>query len=228
SNKESWIRKLRLRFDYSQGMRDISSWIDAVSTRRIQHLDVNYRGYDKTPLSIYTCQTLVHLRLCGADLPNAEFVSLPCLKIMHLEDIICSEGTTLEKLISGSPVLEDLTIIISSYTYYDRKAIQVRSHTLKRIDINEGIHVVIDAPLLQCLKTDMYSKKNFRIITLGFPAKLDIDLRLMHFSPNLIRDILTDISRVRDLVISRPTWKELVKDQSMRSHEEKREPNVMF
>ncbi|XP_020884976.1 F-box/FBD/LRR-repeat protein At1g51370-like [Arabidopsis lyrata subsp. lyrata] len=212
-HRESWIRKLRLRFDYSQGMRDISSWIDAVSTRRIQHLDVNYRGYDKTPLSIYTCETLVHLRLCGADLPNAEFVSLPCLKIMHLEDIICSEGTTLEKLISGSPVLEDLTIIRSSYTYYDRKAIQVRSHTLKRIDINEGIHVVIDAPLLQCLRTDMYSIKNFRIITLGFPSKLDIDMQLMHLylRPNesVIRDILTDISRVRDLVISRNTWKEI-------------------
>ncbi|CAL9243420.1 unnamed protein product, partial [Arabidopsis halleri] len=225
---ESWIRKLWLSFGYCrQGMSNLKSWIDDVTTRRIQHLDVGYVNSGNITLSIYTCETLVHLRLCWLRLPSPEFVSLPCLKIMHLENVTSPNETTLQKLISGSPVLEDLKLIRCSY----QMAVQVRSHTLKRIYIDETTEIVIDAPLLQCLWTEMFLTKNYQIVNSGFPAKLDIDLRSMHLYPRpnegVIRDILTDISRVRDLVISRNTWKEIFKDPSMH-HEEKREPNVMF
>ncbi|KAG7534106.1 FBD domain [Arabidopsis thaliana x Arabidopsis arenosa] len=128
---------------------------------------------------------------------------------MHLENVTSPNETTLQKLISGSPVLEDLKIIRCSY----QEAIQVRSHTLKRIYIDVTTDIVIDAPLLQCLWTVMFLTKNYQIVNSGFPAKLDIDMRSMHLYPrpneSVIRDILTDISRVRDLVISKNTWKEI-------------------
>ncbi|CAL9243414.1 unnamed protein product [Arabidopsis halleri] len=218
SHRESWIRKLRLSFGYYRCvMCDLTSWIDAVTTRRIQHLDVTIFRDDELqiPPSLYICETLVHLRLCEATLCNADFVSLPCLKIMHLQHNRYPNETTLQKLISGSPVLEDITIIRCSDDDAETWAnvLQVCSHTLKRVYINDGIQVVIDAPLLQCLTATVSSPKNFQIVNLGSSAKLDIGfpftLSQATYSSSMIHDILTNISRVRDLVISNDIWKEI-------------------
>ncbi|CAL9243407.1 unnamed protein product [Arabidopsis halleri] len=226
SHRESWIRKLRLSFGYYRhGMCDLTSWIDAVTTRRIQHLDVTCFPDDELqiPPSLYTCETLVHLRLYEAILCNAEFVSLPCLKIMHLQHNRYPNQTTLQKLISGSPVLEDLAIIRSSND--DDKANVVEC----LINIHGGTQVVIDAPLLQCLSATVSSTKNFQIINVGSSAKLDIGFPSFRTTySSMIPDILTDISRVRELVINNAiVWKELVKNRFMRGKKEK-EPKVMF
>ncbi|KAL1206636.1 F-box/FBD/LRR-repeat protein [Cardamine amara subsp. amara] len=213
---KSWVRKLRLSMSKSPDDKSfLNRWIDAVSTRRIQHLDLRLYHFNSSdsilPLSIYTCQTLVHLQLHHAILVNAEVVSLPCLKIIHLEETTCPNEATLEKLISGSPLLEDLTLI--RFSKHIAKVLQVRSQTLKRIRINESsAKVVIDAPLLQCLRTVIHSTKNFEIINLGFSTKLDINVLYGHgttYRTSLIHGILTDISRVRDLDINHYFWKEI-------------------
>ncbi|EFH42241.1 predicted protein, partial [Arabidopsis lyrata subsp. lyrata] len=228
SSWESWIRKLWLDFGDHDGRLDLSSWIDAVTTSRMQHLDVSYFCGDEIPLSLYTCETLVHLRLCEVTLSNADFVSLPCLKIMHLLHNRYPNEATLQKLVSGSPVLEDLTIIRSSDDD-EANVLQVRSHTLKRIEICEDTQVVIDAPLLQCLTATVSSTKNFQIVNLGFSAKLYIVFPYCHMTySSMIPDILTDISRVRELVIRNAIfWKELVKELYMR-REKKKDPKVLF
>ncbi|CAH8279531.1 unnamed protein product [Arabidopsis lyrata] len=211
SHRESWIRKLRLSFGYFRhGMCDLTSWIDAVTRRRIQHLDVSSFHGGEIPLSIYTCETLVDLRLSEVTLCNTEFVSLPCLKIMHLRHNRFPNETTLQKLISGSPVLEDLTIV--RYPIDNAEVLQVRSHMLKRVYINDGIQVVIDAPLLQCLRATVSSPKNFQIVNLGSSAKLDISFAYndVTYSSSMIHDILTDILRVRELVIRNAIfWEEI-------------------
>ncbi|XP_010446084.1 PREDICTED: F-box/FBD/LRR-repeat protein At1g51370-like [Camelina sativa] len=123
-----------------------------------------------------------------------------------------TSDTTLEKLISGSPVLEDLKL----FGCLNHNAIQVRSHTLKRInlDMDESSGFVIDAPLLQCLSTKIASTKDFQIISSVFLAKLDIDLQPMRHDyfvrplKKVVHDILTDIRRVRDLVITSDILKE--------------------
>ncbi|KAL1206629.1 F-box/FBD/LRR-repeat protein [Cardamine amara subsp. amara] len=124
--------------------------------------------------------------------------------------IICPNEAILEKLISGPPLLEDLTLIRSLANI--AKVLQVRSQTLKRIVIDEPFaKVVIDAPLLQFLRTCIYTTKNFEIINLGFSTKLDFGVAYAHatYSTSLIHGILTDISRVRDLVISLDFWKDI-------------------
>ncbi|XP_010473855.1 PREDICTED: F-box/FBD/LRR-repeat protein At1g51370-like [Camelina sativa] len=214
-DRELWIRRLRLSFGYRHHRHicDITSWIDAVTTCRIQHLDFRCCSYHfhyiQIPLSLYTCQTLIHLRLSGVSLCNAEFVSLPCLKFMHL---VCNKypnETTLQKLISGSPILEDLTIYRTSNDDDKATVLQVRSHTLKRVYIDDFTQVVIDAPLLQCLKTSLSSPKNYQIVNLGSSAKLDIGLLYFgraRYSSSMFHDIITDISRVRELVVGNAMW----------------------
>ncbi|XP_020878059.1 F-box/FBD/LRR-repeat protein At1g51370-like [Arabidopsis lyrata subsp. lyrata] len=213
SDNESSIRKLHFSIGHHHGMCDISSWIDAVARRRIQHIDLSfdltYQPDKIPPLRLYTCETLVHLRLYGATLVNAEFVPIPCLKILLLDQVRYPNESTLENLISGSPVLEDLTI--KRYPAYNAKVLQVRSKTLKRIHIDQ-FGVVINAPLLECLRTMICRTKNFEIINLGSSTKLDIDVvYLSHrtYNSSMIHDLITDISRVRELVISNGIWKDI-------------------
>ncbi|XP_010485101.1 PREDICTED: F-box/FBD/LRR-repeat protein At5g53840-like [Camelina sativa] len=218
-HKDSCVQKLRLTTYDPDDKSYLTSWIDFVTRRRIQHLEINvvscYYSFGDIPLSLYTCDTLVHLQLYRLTMVNVGCVSLPCVKILHLKYNHYPNEAILEKLISGSPVLEDLTIIRSSTE--NAKVLQVRSKTLKRIHVNEFVHVVIDAPLLQCLKTNLHLTKNITITNSGFPAKVDIDFGGAHDvgDPNgvskrkVIRDILTDISRVRELVISLYFWKDI-------------------
>ncbi|CAN6861032.1 unnamed protein product [Brassica oleracea] len=137
-HKLSCIRKLRLNIR-THGIDDTSHltpWIDAAVTQNIQHLDVHFASLFmdqvQIPLNLYTCETLVHLRLYGACMVNApEVFSLPCLKIMQLEYVNYPNEATLVKLISGSPVLEDLTVLRPS------AILEVCSQRLKRVYINQ-------------------------------------------------------------------------------------------
>ncbi|VYS70242.1 unnamed protein product [Arabidopsis thaliana] len=83
--------------------------------------------------------------------------------------------------------------------------------------------------LFQCLRATVSLPKNFQIINSAFSGRLDIDISYNTgiISESVICDILTNISRVRDLVISRHTWKELVEDPYMIG-KKKKEPNVIF
>ncbi|CAF1732700.1 hypothetical protein Bca4012_043045 [Brassica carinata] len=84
---------------------------------------------DIMPGCIYLSKTLVSLKLVRVGLKNLNYaVSLPCLKIMHLEgnyimsrdtfyciDYVRGDGRlVMENLISGSPVLENVTLRRSS------------------------------------------------------------------------------------------------------------------
>ncbi|GER53343.1 FBD-associated F-box protein [Striga asiatica] len=75
-------------------------------------LDLSF-GYDGRviPLSVFTSKTLVDLRLvrCRTEIRKNEATTrLPALKRLHLERVTLDES--LEKVLSGCPVLEELTI----------------------------------------------------------------------------------------------------------------------
>ncbi|CAL9243454.1 unnamed protein product [Arabidopsis halleri] len=218
-HKDSCIQKLCLYISDQAGKSYLTSWIDLVTRRRIQHLDISHSfsspEFGDISLNQYTCDTLVHLRLSRLTMVNVEFVSLPCLKILHLAFVKYTNETTLDKLISCSPVLEDLTIV--KYAEDNAKVLQVRSQTLKRVDIHRWFDphngLVIDTPLLQCLRIRTHSIKNIEFINLGFTTKVDIDAYLL--DPNdlsnrsIMRDFFTSISRVKSLVISYATIKDI-------------------
>ncbi|KAJ4873672.1 F-box/FBD/LRR-repeat protein [Raphanus sativus] len=115
----------------------------------------------------------------------------------------------MEKLISSSLLLEDLTLISLSLPKDVEKILHVQSQTLKRIEINFSGEVEIDAPLLQCLRANVNVHEKFKITNSGFSAKADISFRGL-CDHGLIHDIFTEILRVRDLDISSNTWKELL------------------
>lgn len=189
----------------------ITPWIDLVTARGIQHLDIYFAityTFDLIPLSLFIYLWDVGtLTVQNVLLVNTEFVSLPCLKIMDLEVVRCPNEATLEKHISGSFVQEDLKIL--RYSVKGSKGLKVRSRTLKRLHLYTYYNVLIEAPLLQCLKTDVNLTNQFRIIHSGFLDKVDILFFGVHENPGgrrVIRDILTDMSMVSDLFIRCTFW----------------------
>ncbi|CAN6869299.1 unnamed protein product, partial [Brassica oleracea] len=213
-HKASWIRKLRLSIRTPVGVDDttyLTPWIDSAITHNIQHLDVHFSCLYK-----------------GND-PGV--VTLPCLKIMQLEYVKYPNEATFVKLISGSPVLEDLTVIRAPTN--NSNVLIVCSQTLKRIYINQFIRfdeqngVVIDAPLLEILMIKCYLTNNLKIINLGLTPKIDIDIPFITidvFDANdsskrsVVHNFFASISRARCLANSHATVKVI----------EKLEPQLQF
>ncbi|EOA14412.1 hypothetical protein CARUB_v10027612mg [Capsella rubella] len=225
SNRVLCIHKLKLTIDGSEYVvaRDtsnITSWIHAAVKRKIQHLDACYHLYVnplEMPLSLYTCETLVSLKLDCVLLANTEFVSLPCLKTLSVKDVRYPNSATFERLVSFCPVLEELeitTFVISNATLF-----RVFSRSLKKLKITQSCWsgVVIDAPLLRFLSiNDDLSKSSVVINKLHPDAKLDIStsyglefFRGASFSSkrNSIRSFLSQISKVKDVTMCRETIK---------------------
>ncbi|CAL9231196.1 unnamed protein product [Arabidopsis halleri] len=146
----------------------MTRWIHNPIMRKVQHLDLvcgwSYLVDTKMDLSVYTCETLVSLKLCNVSLPDFEYVSLPRLKIMHLKQNFYSNDALLENLISSFPVLEDLTVIRNVGIERTVRFSRVRSQSLKSLvlvldgqgDVTYDREVVIDAPRLKYLSLRDY------------------------------------------------------------------------
>lgn len=139
---ESRLRKFEVRT--SDAMIDgFRERIRTAISRGIQHLDVESSGYylepgeglypinEIMPLNLYTSKTLVSLRLSLSGLDDCGSASLPCLKSLHLVDVRWVEPMDLEKLLSGCPVLEELTLLRD--LYYEPGFTRVRSRSLKKL-----------------------------------------------------------------------------------------------
>ncbi|KAG7556115.1 F-box-like domain superfamily [Arabidopsis suecica] len=119
--QESCLNKLKLSIQKNENDPScVTLWTDVVARGKLTHLDVEFGGpvlmrvyCELMPLSLYTCKTLLHLRLYRVLLRNFDprVGSLPLLKTMCLEENVYLNEASLESLISSCPVLEDLTIV---------------------------------------------------------------------------------------------------------------------
>ncbi|XP_048608115.1 putative F-box/FBD/LRR-repeat protein At5g22670 [Brassica napus] len=221
---------LRFSFNDKRIIQDISNhpaylmtqWINNAVTRKVQHVDILYHwivDMMMMPLSIYTCETLVSLKLHNVTLTDSEYVSLPRLKIMHLVDNVCANDAFIGKLISSCPVLEELTVVRNRDTKYDFEVLRVRSQSLKSLVVvligREWWHnacrvVVIDAPGLNYLSLKDNKFTSYVITNLSSSAKVDIDVSFdvdidLATDISVVRSFLTMLSSVRNMTISRTT-----------------------
>ncbi|CAA0816186.1 F-box/FBD/LRR-repeat protein [Striga hermonthica] len=101
---------LRL-FVTSRALTRKSESVNTAIASNLKSLDLSF-GYDGTviPLSVFTSKTLVNLRLvrCRTEIRKNGATSLPALKRLHLERVTLDDS--LEYVLSGCPVLEELTI----------------------------------------------------------------------------------------------------------------------
>ena len=238
------LQRIKLRYVRYKDNTYNETTIDTAIKQKIQHLDVGYvdpkRRKDirlrliKIPPTIYTsCERLVSLKLYRATLPTPpQSVSLPCLKSMTLVKVHFLYAAHLEKLVSGCPVLEELTLVRNMDPILvgtDEKIMRVRSGSLKRFRVplwhgklcrsSVKCTLEIDAPVLEhmTLGEDQYDSVMVKNLTSLFMVDLGIKFAVKFgefvdpgedFSKrNVIRYFLSGISSVKHMIISEKTVK---------------------
>ncbi|KAL0722241.1 hypothetical protein Bca4012_036840 [Brassica carinata] len=228
--------KVKCRDTMIDGFKDrIGMMID----RWTQHLDVvssthcleddnfHYPIVDMMPMNLLASRTLVYLKLSSSGLRDPGFVFMPCLKFMHLEEV--KWRVHLEKVLSGCPVLEELTFMRDldddyAVTYDEFRFMCVRSQSLKRFCVlpvrqardyhsREDCTLEIDAPGLEhmSLGEDQFDSIVVKNLTSLLVVELDIKFivefgllfNIWNVSKiNEIRGFLSGISSVRHMIIS--------------------------
>ncbi|KAG7587538.1 FBD domain [Arabidopsis thaliana x Arabidopsis arenosa] len=224
--RESCFERFRLRYDCDEEERTISNvkrWINIVVNQKLKVLDVlDYTwGNEEVqiPPSVYTCESLVSMKLCNVILPNPQFISLPLVKAIELDIVKFANALVLEELISSCSALESL--IISRSSVDDIDVLRVRSRSLLRFkhigncsDGWDGCEVAIEAPKLEYLNISDHSTAKFRIKNSGslVEANINIIFNMEELpDPNnrpkrkMIQDFLAEISSVKKLFISSHT-----------------------
>ncbi|KAG8366789.1 hypothetical protein BUALT_Bualt16G0004300 [Buddleja alternifolia] len=145
-------------------VRSLDTWIRNTIARNVQALDIHLFHQDglTLPPCLFTCQTLVDLRLhfCGC-VPDAVF--LPNLKKLRLDSFRYEGDEKLQDLISGCPVLEELKI--DTIIEHDLKSCVISSPTIKWLTLNLYIsepresdfwdyELVINTPEVRYLNVD--------------------------------------------------------------------------
>ncbi|XP_024011934.1 putative FBD-associated F-box protein At5g53635 [Eutrema salsugineum] len=213
-DRVSSIDKLKLIADRYRYPCNLMPWIEAAIKRKVQRLHVH--GYvSAMPLSLYTCETLVSLKLFGVHLPNAGFVSLPFLKTMRLKHIWYLNQSTFERLVSSCPVLEKLEIIGGVNDI--APVFRVLSKSLEKLIIlmrYSEYEVVIDAPRLRFLIIEVNLSKSFKITNMDFNVGLSLGFVVRGFvEPNLLSQrnrlscFLLRISKVRNMTTNGDTFR---------------------
>lgn len=230
--RTSSIHELNLTLD-RDGDEDedasfLASWIDAAVKRKVRHVRVGCSS-DKClyeiPKSLYICETLVSLELYKMKLVDSEVFSLPCLKTLQLRLVWYTSESTLERLVSSCPALEELKILVG---WSDLKLYRVKSRSLKKFlfirpssppPLRESVSgVVIDAPLLRVICIYDTVSESFRVDNLEHGAKLclalDFGLKAVDEAGvssrrNRVRSFLPGISRASFMTIDADTFKVL-------------------
>ncbi|KAF8118510.1 hypothetical protein N665_0005s0267 [Sinapis alba] len=165
----------------------VTRWMtDVVNNHSVVNLDIDVissRDVTLVPLEIFTCNTLVHLRLTqGFEALIPENVSLPSLKTLYLSWVYFynSRYCVLGKLLSASPLLEELTIL-GGYWQYPKCPRNVSSSTLKKLtmkctDCFDYWDMTLDTPNLIYLEYSDLPPRNYPILNLDslLEAKLDL------------------------------------------------------
>ncbi|XP_050215669.1 putative F-box/FBD/LRR-repeat protein At5g22670 isoform X3 [Mercurialis annua] len=184
------IETLRLKvINISERLYDhVNLWICSAVMRNVEELDLDCKSFE-LPQILFSCKTIKILKLRqhkDKDFKIIESVSLPRLKVLHL---LAFSAANLEKILSGSPVLEELVNTI-------RRGVDIR-------------RVVVNAPKLEFFELDDFFSGYFTVMKVSSPIKAVIDVRSS--CKNHALRILKRIPNVSDLCLSAYTVQALLR-----------------
>ncbi|CAN7129018.1 hypothetical protein HID58_026831 [Brassica napus] len=226
-NRDTCLHKFKVTYDYSEADEPetglVRRWLDTVSRMKVKTLDVTDDSAESWELemtpALYTCGSLVSLKLVGLTLPSPDLVSLPSLKDINLILVEFTDEWALEKFISQCPSLKNLCIERSFGD--DIPMLRVRSQSLLTfihiVDSDESFDderiLEIDAPMLEYLKLSDGRTASFKLENTASLVGVHINTAFnltstRRFCPNdaqkrnMIQNFLLMISRVDNMVIA--------------------------
>ncbi|GFP86410.1 putative F-box/FBD/LRR-repeat protein at5g22670 [Phtheirospermum japonicum] len=182
---------------------ELESWIATLIARNIQKLYLYYLGYKVTlPPCLFTCNTLLVDLSLGYCETIPMTVYLPALQKLLLRNVMYESDESIPRLLSGCPVLEELTI------YRDNEdnmiCCYISSPTLKRLlltgrcfkDVEKKAYKVkLDTPVLRYLRLEDSVTRSFSAGGLTSLTEADVDF----YSPMTLayaRSVLEFVSRL--------------------------------
>lgn len=211
--------RLDCRLKYSPS--HINTWICYAILHGAREIDLGYvfaaYKFVRLPRSLFTCEKLEVLKLYRYfSIQTPEFICLPNLRVLHLVKVQYDNFSALEKLISGSPVLEELVIKRDDHDSLDH--LLLHSSSLKslkiRVDkeyVEQECGVFVEAPNLEYV--DLSHHLSGTGIHMGaFPSLVKANINVAcpgddngrlsgNIKQNLV-ELLFDISKARVLALS--------------------------
>ncbi|KAG7538180.1 FBD domain [Arabidopsis suecica] len=191
---------------------DMSTWIRFAIARRVHELEI-YRSCEDDfhsfplPRCLYTFEKLVVLKLYKSitlDVPRE--VCLSSLKVLHILSVHYKDKSSLRRLLSGCPVLEELVIDKSEGEY--PPSLYVIMNSLERLSILNDFHnsgeetsfvgekVVINVPSLKYLNyVDIYDLGHL-CSSENMPELVEANVKLVCKSPAKLMRSITSVKHL--------------------------------
>ncbi|GMY31877.1 FBD-associated F-box protein At3g52670-like isoform X1 [Fagus crenata] len=151
------LRKFRLRWGFGCDPIHVDTWVRAAIAQGLEELDLDLCPAQPfyMPCTLFSYgKTLVVLKLSGYQIfinsPSSS-LGFPSLKILHLHSVTYSNDDSFSRLLSCSPVLQDLSIEIE---YEPECDFEIIVPTLKKLHLNmqnPEYKLVINTPALEYL-----------------------------------------------------------------------------
>ncbi|KAG7534455.1 F-box domain [Arabidopsis thaliana x Arabidopsis arenosa] len=139
---------------------DIGFWVRIAVEQGLCELNLDYEHYQivpcRLPQSLFTCGTLVVLKLKNVSLKDVQFpVCFKLLKTLHLESVIFLDDESPKKLLSSCPILEVLDLTREDNDVDNVASFSVMVPSLQRFIYNGGCgsELVMNTPSLKYFKT---------------------------------------------------------------------------
>ncbi|KAK2994924.1 hypothetical protein RJ640_004478 [Escallonia rubra] len=207
------ILKFRLKCLVSDGVI-VNAWISGALSRDVRELDlcifgkkrcdtnyqISWKNPVQLPMSLFTCKTLVVLKLEGEvkiTVP-AGSVCLPSLKVINLISIVYDNEDFVGRLFPSCPVLEEL--VIENTKVYNSSSFTVRGPALTSLTLNfaiedEGYHeILINAPALRYLNLKDYMSNKISVNNQTLSSLVEVNIDVL--SPEDPTEYMDDVFNV--------------------------------
>ncbi|KAA8519883.1 hypothetical protein F0562_014207 [Nyssa sinensis] len=217
------VRKFYIDFEYPKCFEScVNCWVRFATRHNVEELDLHFHGEDYTlPQFIYSYSLLKRLNLTLCEVVPNGVIDWRLLKNLSISDARLSNDL-IEKILSGSPVLECLELVeCGGFSLLDVKSASLRklviNGDLDPLDLDDNVPLAISAPNIQSLGIlgFLYRKKclvrnvsslveitlNFRLLTVFEDENDQNDYEEYRY---MLRAILENLHHVKQLTIG--TW----------------------
>ncbi|EOA14364.1 hypothetical protein CARUB_v10027549mg, partial [Capsella rubella] len=197
-NKAPVLERLSFKSFSKSSDIDIGFWVRVAAERDLRDFDYSSAPYSepiRLPQSLFTCGTLVVLKLDSVSLEDVKFpVSFPLLKTLHLRSVIFLDDESPQKLLSSCKVLE--VLVVKRVTEDNVKSFSITVPSLRKLiylNVNSGEGLfALNAPSLKSLEIDGIGHK---CMIEEMPEIVSANVQIYRNSENILAS-LTSVKRL--------------------------------